>query len=515
MTAPSDYNAGMSSGSPAPPAARARGPVAVLRLLSWGLAVLLLTDAIAQALVHLRDLSHVNHITGIWVTLAQSLHEGVFYPPVEQDGHYAGTRYVPVFFVLVSGLSEITADYVAAAKLAALLSVVSLLGVIFAVTRRVTGRGADGLVTTAVFLAFLEGRDALLSPHADALAVALSLGGLLLCARERAGKFTLVAAAVLFALAILTKVTSVAGPAAACVTLLVRDRRSGLLLAGLTAAFAAAGLLAVNSLSDSRFLDNLRAVNSGGELGGSLWTAPAALLNTLSQSAHYSLVVPVVIPAAAYTLAWHAMQWRFSTWDWYSLFAWVSAAVVLTVPGTDRNHLLELQVSAVIVLAAWLRPAEPVAITKAELVARGLMVAAILLALVRDVRAWAGGPRPDTVPSGVLAEELASEGPLLSEDATVPVLLGRRPVLLDPYSYRVLVERGRVDPNVLSGRVRRREFTALVLLRHLHDPNHPLNPAFNKLHFGPTVTDAIREEYQFEHRIGPYYVFRPRPQPHP
>jgi hypothetical protein len=487
----------------------------VLRVLSQGLAVILVVGALAQALIHLRDLSHINHITGIWVTLAQSLREGVFYPPVEQDGHYAGTRYVPVFFVLVSGLSEITADYVVAAKLAALLAVVTLLGVIFAATRGVTGRSADGLVTMAVFLAFLEGRDALLSPHADALAVALSVGGLLLCARERPGKATLVAAALLFALAVLTKVTSVPGPAAGCVTLFFRDRRSGLLLAGLTGAFAAGGLLAVDALSGNRFLDNLRAVSSGGELGESLHTAPAALLGTLKQSAHFSLVVPIVLPVAAFALARHAMERRFCTWDWYSLFAWVSAAVVLTVPGTDRNHLLELEVSAVLVLAAWLRPDEHLQPTRTELVARGVIVAAIVLALVRDARAWAGGPEPDAVPTPVLVEELAGEGPLLSEDATAPVLLGRRPVLLDPYSYRVLIERGRVNPNELAGRVRRREFTALVLLRDLHDPNHPLNPPYNQMHFGAMVTDAIREEYQLERRTGPYYVFRPRAGPHP
>jgi hypothetical protein len=235
----------------------------------------------------------------------------------------------------------------------------------------------------------------------------------------------------------------------------------------------------------------------------------------LKQSAHYSLVVPVVLPAAAYALARHAMERRLSTWDWYSLFAWVSAAVVLTVPGTDRNHLLELEVAAVLVLAAWLRADEHVHPTKRELVARGLMVAAILLALVRDARAWARGPRPDAVPSRALIEQLAGEGPLLSEDATAPVLLGRRPVLLDPYSYRVLVERGRVDPSELAARVRRREFTALVLLRDLHDPNHPLNPAYNQVHFGASVTGAMSEEYQFERRIGPYYIFRPRTRPDP
>jgi hypothetical protein len=98
----------------------------------------------------------------------------------------------------------------------------------------------------------------------------------------------------------------------------------------------------------------------------------------------------------------------------------------------------------------------------------------------------------------------------LSEDPTVPVLLGRRPVVLDAFAYRILAERGRIDSEQLAGRIRRREFAALVLLRNLHDPDDPLNARLIDMHFGPQVTRAMAKAYRFDRKVGAYYVFRPR-----
>ena len=44
---------------------------------------------------------------------------GVLYPPLESDGCYAGTRYSPLFFILIAGLAWVTPSYLVAAKLAA------------------------------------------------------------------------------------------------------------------------------------------------------------------------------------------------------------------------------------------------------------------------------------------------------------------------------------------------------------------------------------------------------------
>ena len=59
--------------------------------------------------------------------------------------------------------------------MASLLSVAGLLSVVFVAVRRVSGHSTDGLLAAGAVLAVPEGLRALLSPHADALAAALSV----------------------------------------------------------------------------------------------------------------------------------------------------------------------------------------------------------------------------------------------------------------------------------------------------------------------------------------------------
>ncbi|MBO0696856.1 MAG: hypothetical protein J2P46_00540 [Zavarzinella sp.] len=501
------YNPDMSNDSRAH---RAAHIAFFLRVLGTGLAVAVLAAALGQAVAHLHDLSQVNHVVGEWIALAQALSDGVFYPPLEQGGHYGGTRYVPVFFVLISGLAKVTPDYLVAAKLASLLSVGGLLTVVFVACRRVTGHSADGLLAAGAALAFPEVWRALQSPHADALAAALSVAGLVLCSSERMGKARLALASLLFALAMGTKFSSVAGPAAACLTVFQRDRRAGLSLAALTAGLTIGGLFSVNALSDGRFLENTRALASGGMSAGSLPVGPVRLAYALKYSAILTFVVPILLPAAGFVLVRRAREGRFSVWEWYLLFTWGTSALIFASPGTDLNHLLELEVASVLVLVAGLRPAAPAPSPVTESGIRALFAIALLLALVRQVGEWTSGPAPDAVPPARIAEAIGDAQPTLSEDPTVPVLMGQRPFILDAFAYRILAEQGRIDPEQLAGRIRRHEFATLVLLRNVHDPNDPLNARFTEMHFGPQVTRAMAESYRFEQKVGAYSIFRPK-----
>jgi hypothetical protein len=481
----------------------------LLRMLGGALAIVVCGDALLQALAHLRDLSQINHIAGVWLTLAQALRAGVLYPPLEQDGHYAGTRYMPLFFALVALLAKLTGDYLLAAKLAGLLSMVGLVAAVFVAARRVTGHALDAFIFAALVLVFPEGRRVLLWPHADALAVALSVGGLLLASGERAGAGTLAGAALLFALAVGAKFSSVAGVAAACACLGARDWRRAAGLAGMTAVLGVGGFALLQLGSDGRFLDNFRAVGSGGMSTESLRIGPTRLFQAAGVSTRIAFVLPLVLPPAAFVLVQDALRRRVSLWDWYFLFALPVTLFIFTSPGTDSNHLLELEVAAVLVLAGWLRrPAEEVP-AWTEAAARGFAAAALLFGLVYAAECRRYEPTRDAIPPQALTEALPADGELLTEDATPAVLLGRRPVVMDPFAFRLLAERGRIDPAPLAERVRRREFAALVLVRRIDDPKQSLAPQF---HFGPEVTDAIRESYGFERQVGGYYLYKPWPE---
>ena len=480
--------------------------ITILRLLGLVLAIAVVGDALAQAFIHLRDLSHITHIAGIWMTLAQQLRDGVFYPPLEQDGYYAGTRYMPLFFVLVAGLSRITGDYLLAAKLASLLSMLGVLAAVFAAARRRTTRSLDAFLCTAVVLVFPEGRQALLRPHADALAVAFTVAGLALLDGRARRPLVLAAAALLFALAMGTKVTSVAGCAAGCVFLFQHDRRSALWLAALTLGLAVVGFLLLQLGSDGRFLENFRAVGSGGFTLERIKDGPVRFTLALIVSTKQNYATALLLGPAVVALLLNARQRRFSLWDWYFLFVIGLTIVIFTSPGTDPNHLLELEVAGVLVLAGWLpHPAAESAPASEEWAARGLVVVALVFGLVYAGFIWKEGPSADAIPAATLTAALP-DGPLLTEDATPAILLGRRPVVMDAFAYRLLVERGRLDPEPLAQRLERREFRALVLLRLLDDPHRQL---MQDLHFGKRVTDAMRRSYRFKQQLGAYYLYEP------
>src|SRR5205085_2074695 len=88
-------------------------------------------------------------------------------------------------------------------------------------------------------------------------------------------------------------------------------------------------------------------------------------------------------------------------------------------------------------------------------VARALVAGALLAGLCAAVE----GER--RLAGAGTARELAGAVPprarLLTEDASAAVLLGRRPVVMDAFAYRVLARHGRVDDRVLAGQVARQE----------------------------------------------------------
>jgi hypothetical protein len=129
----------------------------VVRVLSLACAVGILVASLARAIVHLRDLTGIQHIAGIWMALAQYANSGVLYPPLEADGLYAGTRYMPLCFGLIAVLAKVVGDYVIAAKLMALASMMALLAGVFAAVRQITCRSLDAIVLTGLVLASPEG----------------------------------------------------------------------------------------------------------------------------------------------------------------------------------------------------------------------------------------------------------------------------------------------------------------------------------------------------------------------
>ena len=116
-------------------------PVALYLRITAALAALVLVGAAAAPAYGTWTIFVECEPFGLLVDAGRRLNRGDFYPPLEADGHYAGTRHMPLFFCLVAGAERLLGDYLLAAKLVALAAMLALVAAAVAVVRRLTGRG--------------------------------------------------------------------------------------------------------------------------------------------------------------------------------------------------------------------------------------------------------------------------------------------------------------------------------------------------------------------------------------
>src|SRR5262245_12777108 len=87
-----------------------------LSVLLPAAAVFVLASYAVVAFAHLTDTYHVNHVSGVWIGLARYLADGTLYPAVYEHGHFAGSRYMPLYFTLHTGLAQLTGEYILSGK---------------------------------------------------------------------------------------------------------------------------------------------------------------------------------------------------------------------------------------------------------------------------------------------------------------------------------------------------------------------------------------------------------------
>jgi hypothetical protein len=215
-------------------------------------------------------------------------------------------HYPPVYHLVVRSLMALGYDLVLAGRTVSVAATVAIAGIVGLLVHgglssnlnqqaRLFGAAAGGL---AVF-AFLP--VALWMPLArvDMLAIALSLAGLLCAARAPNSRVNLHAAVLFFVLAVYTKQTSVAAPAAAVLMLLITNRADGfrMIAAGFALGVTALGLAML--LTEGRFLSHLITFNINRY---NLSTARKLFAHLIFHSAFLSLA------AAALGYGWHQLR---------------------------------------------------------------------------------------------------------------------------------------------------------------------------------------------------------------
>jgi hypothetical protein len=100
------------------------------------------------------------------------------------------------------------------------------------------------------------------------------------------------------------------------------------------------------------------------------------------------------------------------------------------------------------------------------------------------------------------------EGPVLSEDPLVPLLAGRRPVLLDPWMLRLAASRDPALTADLAADLGRGAYASVVLFEDLDAPG--AHAWYADRNLGLVLVDEIRRGYRRTAAVGRYHLYAPR-----
>jgi hypothetical protein len=487
-------------------------PAAIVLVVAG--AVLLSVGVLAA--VHVDDRYGVGAAAGVWMGLSSALRDGVFYPAVYANGFYGGTRYMPLPFILEAGAAAMSNELLASAKLLIYAVAGGLYTLLYWVARR---RGAPlpiALGLVGAVLATAAGLTTALGIRWDALATLFQLAAVAVTVNHERSQRRAALSGLLCALALATKISALWAPVALVLWLAVVARRSlGSFLASFVGSCVALAIL-FETLSSGRLFQNMRLFAFGGSD-----SAPA--LEGVHRLYQFALrdqrEGAILILAAAVGVVIAALRRRAGPYEIGFVASILVLLVVMRDGGAYENHLLDLLVlTAAVVAGMW----TSFAAGRARQLVQSLVIVSILLGtllavrytIVPDMRAALThelrGKTDDRFAADALAGSPALNGCELFEDASIPLLAGKRPIVLDAFILHRLQTRRPAALALIDDRVKQRSFDRIVLARPLTDVGW-----FAVLDFGSRIAQTMRDNYKFADHIESrnLWIYVPRRPP--
>lgn len=448
--------------------------------------------------------SQLDHVSGVWATLALDASRGLFYRPLFAADGYGGTRFFPLYFILHAGLIKLFGDPIATGYALSILSMAALTAGVFYLLRKEGVPPLLAACVAALTLATAPAQLALTTIRGDALPAALNVWGLALASRALRKRGGLLPSGVLFGLAWLAKVTTVFGLLAACLALLFQGRRrSAVALAATSVCVFAVGLGASQLFSGGRFLQTIQACSSGGATPLSLALAPLSLILAAFNVSPPGFFV-LVLGVAGTFVAWLKGGSR----ELPTLAFLLTLGVTLFIygsPGTDYNHLLDLYTLGFVTFA--------VQMGRGRLErSRGLLVFALLSALLLGslFGSYRVSDRQDNISLYAVAARACrgGTGPMLSENPWFAILAGERPFMLDPFMFRLLRLKNPDIERDLNLKLDARFFRCVILSKPAAVAGD--SDWYVKTHFGPGFLDRVGEDYRVIEKGQGMVVYYPK-----
>jgi hypothetical protein len=488
----------------------------IWRFVLIGLSVIILILTIKDSIFLFYEFDRLNHVSGVWIGLAQDLKDGVFYRPLHGELGYGGTRFFPLHFLLHAfSMVFIPSPLVSGAFLTLSCGILYFSGM-FVWLRRIGLSKWMAFACSAFPLYLIGFRIALGSIRGDMLPAALTVWGLAFGFRRTRGSDLL--AALFFTLAFAAKVTSIHGAAACVIHRFIRgNRRESVGLLGWISLGYVLSLAFMFAASGGRFFEIMRVCSSGGATLSSALKGPINMLHLLLKAPGFPSFALYLLSIVAFFSASSSDRRRLP-------MIYFIAALFLTIfifgsPGIVLNHVIDLDIAAVSVFA------QIVVLQKGN--ERNAFDPTILLTICAFVALAMPAIRANSyshyiytnIPQKPYNEflektaEITSRNalndtrPLLSENPMVPIFSGDSVFLLDPFMFARLIQTRPEEEIRLAEMITRREFRAIILME---DPE-TADLFWYQQHLSWRIVGTIQENYRkFDTVGGTYHIYFPK-----
>ncbi len=504
MPTPSVYSAAPNS--------LTRRPSGILRASQaclYAAVGLLILTTILRAAVCWRNDTWVDHPAGVIIAMAADLKDGIFYRPLYGPEGYGGTRYFPLYFVLQAALIKVGFPVLPSAYLVSAAGVVLLLLGGYHLLRRLGVEPWLAACSSGVLLAAASAQQTLLNPHGDGLASGLNVCGLAVIVRPRLTHRTILLASVLFTLAWSAKLNMVFGVAAAFIWLLAMgSRRMAFELAAETGGGYLLVAGAMMLASHGNIWEVFKACASGGTHRELMMLAPLHAW-AIAYRADRGLILFFLLALFALAAQLFSERARFLQ-DLPAVLFITTLVLIIPIfgsPGVVTNHLVDVQIASVILIAGWLAKRASVRQKQVGIYALALAIVLAAVPLLHKLMVWDVRFQPHRF-QRVVARIGDRQKPILAENPIIPVLAGQRTYVLDAWMLRMLRDRIPNFGDPLLERLRHRDFGAVVL--SVANPKTPrARMWYTWSDFGPGFLPALLENYQVAAVVEDQLIYLP------
>ena len=475
-----------------------------------------------------RDAIPFSNASGVWIAHAWDFLHGELYRPLWDENGSGGSRYMPLFFIVLAGMIEfIGIPSTAGAILNLLIAFCFLLALIRLMERSrvplTVSVPMAGLACFSISYQLLH-----LEVRGDLLASFLNLAGLGFAVQgfKKPSPATWVLMALCFLLAWLAKFTMVFGIAAVSLYLILNGRaRAGCSLFLIFFSLAAFSWELLQAASNGNMEDAFLTCILGGGSWKYALLAPWWFLKASIMDPFFLMITGAAI--------WTLRVLKTLRGSFAELYFWITLAgtvALFTSPGVDTNHLIDLLAASLWVLArTWQIHSAPRYPTTLIL---PLLMLGTLFTWIPGVPSIADHLQQSGKPSfrhveGIVQSLPWNDAPILSENPLIPILLGERPFMLDAFSLRVMAEKDPAITRSLFRQIQEKKFKG-VILTHWQPVSRqfPLEGMarqkgwdgrafYGNVHFPKQFLSVLKMNYKLAYVASPYYVFIPKNIPLP